>query len=55
MVADVAQGERSNIKCYASAFSNILIGLSCSYKLPFTVCLIPDLDVVVVILTLDDL
>ena len=25
MVADVAQLERSNIKCYASAFSNILI------------------------------
>ena len=25
MAADVAQCERSNIKCYASAFSNILI------------------------------
>ena len=26
MAADVTQYERSNIKCYASAFSNILIG-----------------------------
>ena len=26
MAADVAQRERSKIKCYASAFSNILIG-----------------------------
>ena len=26
MAADVAQCERSKIKCYASAFSNILIG-----------------------------
>ena len=25
MAADVAQWKRSNIKCYASAFSNILI------------------------------
>ena len=29
MAADVAQCERSNIKCYASAFSNILI---CKFK-----------------------
>ena len=27
MAADVAQCERSNIKCYASAFSNILINV----------------------------
>ena len=27
MAADVAQRERSKIKCYASAFSNILISL----------------------------
>ena len=26
MAANVAQRERSNIKCYVSAFSNILIG-----------------------------
>ena len=29
MAADVAQRERSKIKCYASAFSNILIDLEC--------------------------
>ena len=28
MAADVAQCERSKIKCYASAFSNILIYLT---------------------------
>ena len=27
MAADVAQRERSNIKCYVSAFSNIQIGV----------------------------
>ena len=29
MAANVAQRERSKIKCYASAFSNILISTKC--------------------------
>ena len=32
MAADVAQRERSKIKCYASVFSNILIGKSFGYR-----------------------
>ena len=49
MAADVAQRERSNIKCYASAFSNIQINttkrilLSCGWKDSYTTSVVAEL------------